>query len=90
MTSSNPITLDVLITFGDKEGISFEVPSSTEEDETYIVSYDMDTSTWLCTCPGCLKGRHLCRHILACIDFMKFINMSLLDDPTVFIGGVSV
>lgn len=90
MSSSNPITFDVRITFGDKEGIIFEVPSSTEEDETYIVSYDMDTGTWLCTCQGCLKGKHICKHILSCIRYLKFMDMALLDDPTVFIGEVSV
>lgn len=80
---------NVHIVYGDDEGIMFEVASSRNPTEKYIVNWDFDNG-WLCTCTGCLKGRHLCRHILACIDFMKFINMSLLDDPTVFIGEVSV
>ena len=77
------------IIFADNEGILFEVPSSTDPSEKYTVSWDFDNG-WLCTFPGCLKGGHLCRHILACIDFMKFVDMSLLDDPTVFTGEVSV
>lgn len=80
-------SISISLSFGDKEGISFEVPSTTTPNENYLVSWDFDNG-WLCTCAGCLKGHHLCKHILACIDFMKFVNMSLLDDPTVFEGGL--
>lgn len=75
--------------FADKEGITFEVPSDSVPDEKYLVTWDFDNG-WLCDCPGCMLGRHLCKHILQCIDYMKFINMTLLDDPTVFTGEVLV
>lgn len=79
----------ILIQFGDKEGIQFEVPSDSDPNEKYLVTWDFDNG-WLCDCPGCMLGHHLCKHILACIDFMKFVNMALLDDPSVFKGGVLV
>lgn len=79
----------IFIIFGHKEGIDFEVPSSSNPHEKYLVSWDFDNG-WLCDCAGCMKGGHLCKHILACIEFMKFLNMSLLDDPNVFKGGVLV
>lgn len=78
----------IIIHFGDKEGIHFEVPSDSNPDETYIVTWDFDNG-WLCDCKGCLLGGHMCKHILACIEFMKFVNMSLLDDPTVYSSEVS-
>lgn len=74
----------LLIKFGDKEGIEFEVPSSSS-DEKYMVTWDFDNG-WMCDCKGCLLGKHMCKHILACIDFMRFITMALLDDPKVFQG----
>lgn len=79
----------IFILFADEEGIQFEVPSSTDPKEKYMVTWDFDNG-WLCDCKGCLLGKNLCKHILACIDYMRFINMALLDDPTVFTGGVSI
>ncbi len=77
----------VLILHGDDEKIIFQVQSTSNPDETYMVTWDWDNS-WLCTCPGCLRGGHLCKHILAAEEYMKKMNMALLDDPTVFVGGV--
>lgn len=68
-----------IILFADKEGITFEVPSSRNPDEKYLVTWDFDNG-WLCDCPGCMLGHHLCKHILACVDFMRFVDMALPDD----------
>lgn len=78
------MTSPITITHGDNEVIQFEVRSSSNP-ETYMVTWDFDNG-WLCDCPGCMLGRHLCKHILQCIDYMKFITMTLLDDPIVFKG----
>lgn len=77
----------ITILYGDDERIIFEVPSNTDNTESYLVTWDFDNG-WLCTCKGCLQGRHLCRHILAAEEYMKKMNMALLDDPTVFTGGL--
>ena len=82
------MTSPITITHGDNEVIQFEVRSSSNP-ETYMVTWDFDNG-WLCDCKGCLLGRHLCKHILACIDFMKFVDMSLLDDPTVYKGEENI
>lgn len=74
----------ITILMGDDEKIIFEVPSNTNT-ESYLVTWDFDNG-WLCTCKGCLQGRHLCRHILAAEEYMKKMNMALLDDPTVYTG----
>lgn len=79
------MTSPIIITHGDNEVIQFEVRSSSNP-ETYMVTWDFDNG-WLCDCPGCLKGGHLCKHILACEEYMKKMNMALLDDPTVFTGS---
>lgn len=71
---------NIFILYADDEKIIFEVPSSTNPDEKYQVTWDFDNG-WLCDCKGCLQGGHLCKHILACVDYMKFISMALLDDP---------
>lgn len=76
----------IIILHGDDEKIIFQVPAGTPGDEPYIVTWDFDNG-WLCTCPGCLQGGHLCKHILAVEEYMKKMNMALLDDPTVFEGG---
>ena len=78
----------IFILFADKEGITFEVPSSSS-DEKYMVTWDFDNG-WLCDCKGCLLGNHLCKHIMACMDFMKFVSMAVLDDPQVYVGGEPV
>lgn len=75
----------IIINHGDNEVIQFEVPSESNHNEKYMVTWDFDNG-WLCDCPGCLTGKHMCKHILACIDYMRFINMALLDDPSVFRG----
>ena len=75
----------VIILHGDDEKIIFQVKSS-KGDENYMVAWDFDNG-WLCTCQGCLQGRHLCRHILLCEEYMKKMNMALLDDPSVY-GGL--
>lgn len=75
MSNSN-----IFILYADDEKIIFEAPSSRDPEEKYQVSWDFDNG-WLCDCPGCLKGGHLCKHILACVDYMRFLNMALLDDP---------
>lgn len=74
----------ITILMGDDEKIIFEVPSNTNT-ESYLVTWDFDNG-WLCTCKGCLQGRHLCRHILAAEEYMKKMNMALLDDPRVYTG----
>ncbi len=73
----------IIILHGDDEKIVFQVRSTSDSDETYMVTWDIDNS-WLCDCRGCLLGRHLCKHILACVDYMRFMNMALLDDQQVF------
>ena len=70
----------VSIFYGDDEKIIFEVPSSRDPNESYFVTWDFDNG-WLCDCDGCLKGGHLCRHILSCIKYVKFMQMAILDDP---------
>lgn len=75
----------VIILFGDDEKIILQVQSTTNPNETYMVTWDWDNS-WLCTCSGCLRGGHLCKHILAAEEYMKKMNMALLDDMTVFKG----
>lgn len=77
----------VLILFGDDEKIIFQVQSTSNPNETYMVTWDFDDG-WLCDCDGCLKGGHLCRHILFAEEYMKKMNMALLDDPTVFLQVV--
>ncbi len=79
------MTLPIIITHGDNEVIQFEVPSDRNPNEKYLVTWDIDNG-WLCDCPGCMMGNHLCKHILACIDYMRFMNMALLDDPNLFRG----
>lgn len=74
----------VLLTFGDSEGFLFDV-TSEDSGENYLVSWDVNFG-WYCNCPGCMTGGHLCKHILACEEYMKFLSMALLDDPKVFKG----
>ena len=74
------MSLPITIHYGDKEGITFEVPSESNPDEKYIVTWDFDNG-WLCDCQGCMLGHHLCKHILSCIDYVKFVQMAILDDP---------
>ena len=81
------MTPPVIILYGDDEKIMFEVPSTSNPEEKYRVTWDFDNG-WICDCPGCLRGGHLCKHILAAERYMKQMNMALLDDPTVFEGGV--
>lgn len=81
------MTPPVRILSGDDEKIIFEIPSSRDPNEKYLVTWDFDNG-WLCDCPGCLKGGHLCKHILTAEEYMKKMNMALLDDPTVFTGGL--
>lgn len=75
----------VIILFGDDEKIILQVQSTTNPNETYMVTWDFDNG-WLCDCPGCLRGGHLCKHILTAEEYMKKMNMELLDDMTVFKG----
>lgn len=77
----------IFILFADDEKIIFQVPSTSDPNDSYIVTWDFDHG-WLCTCPGCLKGGHLCKHILAAEEYMQKMNMALLDDLTVFEGGL--
>lgn len=77
----------VIILHGDDEKIIFQVKSTSNPEEDYMVTWDYDNG-WLCTCPGCLQGHHLCKHILLAEEYMKKMNMALLDDLTVFEGGV--
>ena len=58
------MTSNVHIVYGDDEGIMFEVSSSRNPTEKYIVNWDFDNG-WLCDCQGCLQGHHFCRHIQA-------------------------
>ena len=81
------MSLPIFILYGDDEKIMFEVPSSSNPEEKYRVTWDFDNG-WICDCPGCLRGGHLCKHILAAERYMKQMNMALLDDPTVFEGGL--
>lgn len=74
------MNIPIFILYADDEKIIFEAPSSRDPNEKYQVTWDFDNG-WLCDCPGCLQGGHLCKHILACINYMKFISMALLDDP---------
>ncbi len=74
----------VLLQFGDNEGLLFDVYS--DSGETYLVSWDIDKG-WYCNCPGCMTGGHLCKHILACEEFIKFLSMALLDECEVFKGN---
>lgn len=69
----------IFILHGDDEKILFSVPSSSS-DEPHLVTWDFDNG-WLCDCDGCLKGGHLCKHILTCIRYVKFMQMAILDDP---------
>lgn len=82
------MTPPILIMHGDDEKIIFSVPS-TSSDEPHTVTWDFDNG-WMCDCKGCLLGHNMCKHILVCMDFMKFLNMSLLDDPRVFTAEVDV
>ena len=77
------MTPPVIILHGDDEKIIFQVQNTSDSNVTYIVTWDFDNG-WLCTCPGCLQGHHLCKHILLAEEYMKKMNMALLDDPTVF------
>lgn len=81
------MTPQIFILYGDDEKIMFEVPSSSNPEEKHRVTWDFDNG-WLCDCPGCLKGGHLCKHILAAEEYMKKMNMALLDDPTVYSAEV--
>ncbi len=81
------MTPPILILHGDDEKIIFQVQSTSNPKEHYIVTWDFDNA-WLCTCPGCLHGGHLCKHILLAEEYMKKMNMALLDDPTVFTAEV--
>lgn len=75
-----------IIIHGDDEKIIFET-QSVSTDQKHMTVWDFDNG-WLCTCEGCLKGRHLCKHILQCEEYMKKMNMALLDDINVFEGDV--
>ena len=75
----------IFIKFADKEGVQFEVHS--DSGEVYMVTWDFDNG-WMCDCKGCLLGKHLCKHICACITYMNFVNMALLNDHHVFKGEV--
>ncbi len=79
------MTPPILIMHGDDEKIIFEIPSFSDSNEKYLVTWDFDNG-WLCDCPGCLRGGHLCKHILTAEEYMKKMNMALLDDMTVFKG----
>ena len=76
----------ISIIFADKEGITFEVPSDSVPGEKYLVTWDFDNG-WLCDCKGCFLGKHLCKHIWACLEYINFVSMAALDDPHVFTGS---
>lgn len=76
------MTPPILILHGDDEKIIFQVESSTA-GEPHMVTWDFDNG-WICTCPGCLQGHHICKHILAAEEYMKKMNMALLDDINLF------
>ena len=78
--------LPIIITQGDPESITFEVPSSTDSSEWYMVTWDIDNG-WFCDCPGYMRGKHLCKHILACKRFIDYLFMASLNDLSVFNGG---
>ena len=67
------MTPPILIMHGDDEKIIFSVPS-TSSDEPHTVTWDFDNG-WLCDCPGCLRGGHLCKHILTAEEYMKKMNI---------------
>lgn len=70
------------ITYGDTEGIIFSVRSS--DGDYHTVNYDI-TDGWLCTCDGCLKGGHFCKHMYQAKRLMELIDSMLLaDDHIVF------
>ena len=71
MNSSTTISIN----FKDKEGIFFEVPSSTDEKITYNVhcfykTKETEEDDWICTCPG-WHYRHNCKHIQACQNILS-------------------
>lgn len=72
----------ITILMGDSEQICFDVPSSTEENESYIVTWDFDNG-WYCNCDACRLGGHLCKHILKAYYYIIKISMYVLDDPRV-------
>ena len=77
----------IFILHSDDERVIFSVPSS--EGEPHTVTYDF-TDGWLCTCTGCLKGGHFCRHMYQAKKYMEFVFSALLgDDHTVYEGGLS-
>ena len=76
----------ITILMGDSEQICFDVPSSTEKNESHLVTWDFDNG-WICTCDGCLLGGHLCKHILAAHKYMQKISMYTLDDARLVFTG---
>lgn len=77
----------IFILHADEEKVIFSVPSS--EGEPHTVTYDFDDG-WFCTCPGCLKGGHFCKHMYQAKKFVEFMQVNLLaDDHEVFTGVVS-
>ena len=75
----------IFILHADDEKIIFSVPSDSSPDP-YVVTYDFDNG-WLCTCEGCLKGGHFCKHMYQAKKFMEYLQVNLLaDDHEVFTG----
>jgi len=75
----------ILILHADDEKIIFSVPSDSST-EPYVVTFDFEDG-WLCTCDGCLKGGHFCKHMYQAKKFMEFLQVNLLaDDHEVFTG----
>lgn len=73
-----------LILHADDEKVIFSVSGS--DGEPYTVTYDFDDG-WLCTCDGCLKGGHFCKHMYQAKKFMEYLQSNLLaDDHEVFMG----
>lgn len=74
----------IFIVHADNERVIFSVPSSVGEPHT--VTFDFEDG-WLCTCTGCLKGGHFCRHMYQAKKFIEFVDYNMLsDDHSVFEG----
>lgn len=61
----------ISINFKDSEGVLFDVPSSTDENVSYVCHVWFDGMHWYCNCPDHYYRKHDCKHIQACQNILS-------------------
>ena len=62
--------MDVELFFRDDVGFIFWVGSESDESVVYVVGVDV-WDGWFCSCEDYQFRKHRCKHIRACLDFIR-------------------